>query len=128
MKVYEVKKDDEVLFYVKRVDKIGNLDPLYRVLRFINEELVEGDYYYPDICKKIDLSKGKNSHEVVIDKSHIKTFKVLVPVPEHLLEMDKDFIKSYVLTDKHYRTIKFTHLREVSEEELNKMLELTKDL
>ena len=128
MKVYEVKKDDEVVFYVKHVDKIDNLDPLYRILRFINGELVEGDYYYPDICKKIDLSKDENFHEVVIDKSHVETFKVLVPIPEHLLEMDKDSIKSSILTDKHYRIIKFTHLREVGEEELNKMLELTKDL
>ena len=119
MKVYEVKKDDEVVFYVKHVDKIDNLDPLYRILRFINGELVEGDYYYLDICEKIDPG---------IDESHVETFKVLVPIPEHLLEMDKDSIKSYVLADKHYTVIKFTHLREVGEEELNKMLELAKDL
>jgi len=131
-KIYRVVNDDvmsdyKTVFYVKDIGKIGNLSPVYRIWKCENGVMVEGDYYYPDICKKIYWDGDRGFYETPIDEMRVHEYEVLVPIPEHVLKMSKEDIESYILSYKCKRGMRFTHLEEISEEEIEKMRELCED-
>ena len=108
-KIYKVMNRDKVVCYIVDKGKIGVMNPVYRIWKCEDGVMVEGDYYYPYIHSDISIYRNN----------------ILVPV-SGCLDMDINSLNFY-LDDAWGKGMKYTHLVEVSEEEIEKMRELCED-
>ncbi len=123
-KIYRVMSGSKIAFYVKDVGKIGILNPVYRIWKCVNGVMVEGeDYYYLDICKKISRYKSKTLYETPINEIFVYDYKVLVRIPEHVLNMNKKDVESYILSNSCDRGLRVTRFEKISEEEMEMIRE-----